>query len=70
MVHLYTYLAIALSFAHQFSTGTDFRYLGARVLWSAMYLAVAIALLRYRVFEPLRVNWRHRLRVAAASRRS
>ena len=63
MVHLYTYLAIALSFAHQFSTGTDFRYTGARVIWSAMYLAVAIALLRYRVFEPLRVNWRHRLRV-------
>jgi hypothetical protein len=28
-----------------------------------MYLAVAIALLRYRVLEPLRVNWRHRLRV-------
>ncbi len=28
-----------------------------------MHLAVAIALLRYRVFEPLRVNWRHRLRV-------
>jgi predicted ferric reductase len=63
MVHLYTYLAIALSFAHQFSTGTDFRSIGARVLWSALYLAVAIALLRYRVFEPLRVNWRHRLRV-------
>jgi predicted ferric reductase len=63
MVHLYTYLAIALSFAHQFSTGADFRYLDARVIWSAMYLAVAIALLRYRVFEPLRVNWRHRLRV-------
>ena len=63
MVHLYTYLAIALSFAHQFSTGTDFRSTGARVLWSAMYLAVASALLRYRVFEPLRVNWRHRLRV-------
>ncbi len=63
MVHLYTYLAIALSFAHQFSTGTDFRYTGARVLWSAMYLAVTITLLRYRVFEPLRVNWRHRLRV-------
>jgi predicted ferric reductase len=63
LVHLYTYLAIALSFAHQFSTGTDFRYTDARVIWSAMYLAVAIALLRYRVFEPLRVNWRHRLRV-------
>ena len=63
MVHLYTYLAIALSFAHQFSTGADFRNIGARVVWSAMYLAVTVALLRYRVFEPLRVNWRHRLRV-------
>jgi len=64
MVHLYTYLAIALSFAHQFSTGVDFRSAGARALWSALYLAVAIVLLRYRVFEPLRVNWRHRLRVS------
>jgi predicted ferric reductase len=63
LVHLYTYLAIALSFAHQFSTGTDFRYTDARVIWSAMYLTVVITLLRYRVFEPLRVNWRHRLRV-------
>ncbi len=63
MVHLYTYLAIALSFAHEFSTGADFRYLDARIIWSAMYLAVAITLLRYRVVEPLRVNWRHRLRV-------
>src|SRR5689334_11056259 len=59
----FPYLAIALPFAHQFSTGTDFHYTGARVIWSAMYLAVTIALLRYRVFEPLRVNWRHRLRV-------
>jgi len=57
MVHLYTYLAIALSFAHQFSTGTDFRYTSARVVWPAMYLAVATALPRYRFFEPLRVNW-------------
>ena len=38
-IHLYTYLAIALIFSHQFSTGADFvSNAPARWLWSAMYI--------------------------------
>lgn len=68
-VHLYTYLAIALAFAHQFSTGADFiADKTARWVWSAMYLLVAALLVRYRVLAPLHAAWRHRLRVAGVRR--
>jgi predicted ferric reductase len=63
-VHLYTYLAIALAFSHQFATGADFIDNGAaRVLWSVMYIAVGTALLWYRVITPLVGLSRNRLRV-------
>ena len=69
-VHLYTYLAIALAFSHQFSVGADFVDLRVRVLWSAMYIAVALLLLRYRVLAPI-LSWRrHDLRVASVVRES
>ena len=69
-VHLYTYLAIALAFSHQFSVGADFVDLRARVLWSVMYIAVAVLLLRYRVIAPV-LSWRrHDLRVASVVRES
>lgn len=64
-VHLYTYLAIALSFSHQFATGADFHDRGTRVLWAAMYVLVAAALLWYRVVVPIASAARHRMRVAA-----
>jgi predicted ferric reductase len=70
LIHFYTYLAIGLSFAHEFSTGTDFRYLGARVLWSSLYLTVVAVLVRYRFLEPILVNHRHRFRIAAVHRES
>ncbi len=62
-VHLYTYLAIALAFAHQFATGADFTDRRVRVLWAAFYVVVAALLLWYRVCVPLRAAFRHRLRV-------
>ncbi|MDQ1423885.1 MAG: hypothetical protein QOD72_1383, partial [Acidimicrobiaceae bacterium] len=41
LVHLYAYLAVALSFAHQLAVGTDFSNdARARVWWSALYVAV------------------------------
>jgi len=44
-IHLYTYLAIALAFSHQFSTGADFRNNAqARWLWSVLYVSVAAVL--------------------------
>ena len=70
-VHLYTYLAIALAFSHQFSTGADFMHNPkARVLWSAMYVVVATLLIWYRVCAPIRSAVRHDLRVVAVQRES
>jgi predicted ferric reductase len=62
--HLYTYLAIALAFSHQFANGGAFaESFQARVAWSAMYAVVGSLLLWYRVIIPLRSAARHRFTV-------
>jgi predicted ferric reductase len=64
-LHLYTYLAIALAFSHQFAVGASFiGDLAARFWWSAMYVAVGLAVLWYRVAVPLRAFARHEFTVA------
>jgi predicted ferric reductase len=68
-IHLYTYLAIALAFSHQFSTGADFiDNAKARWLWSALYISVAALLFWYRFLTPIRATVRHRLRVVEVHR--
>jgi predicted ferric reductase len=65
-IHLYTYLAVALAFSHQFATGGDFigpRGRPARILWAAMYALVAATLLWYRAITPAAGAFRHRMRV-------
>jgi predicted ferric reductase len=63
-LHLYTYLAIALAFSHQFAVGQAFiADLAARFWWSAMYLTVAVLVLWYRVAVPLRAFARHEFSV-------
>ncbi|MGH9128798.1 MAG: ferredoxin reductase family protein [Acidimicrobiales bacterium] len=63
-IHLYTYIALALSFAHQFATGVDFAtHPLNRAAWIVMYSAVGALLLTYRVGKPIRDTVRHRLRV-------
>jgi len=70
-VHLYTYLAVALAFSHQFATGADFvSNAKARWLWSAMYVIVAALLIWYRLVTPIIGLYRHRLRVAEVRRES
>ncbi|MGH3265482.1 MAG: ferric reductase-like transmembrane domain-containing protein, partial [Trebonia sp.] len=65
-LHFYTYLAIALSFSHEFSTGADFTSnFNARVFWGALYIAAAVTLAWYRFVVPVRVAVRHRLVVHA-----
>jgi predicted ferric reductase len=65
-VHLYTYLAIALAFSHQFATGADFMDdRTARVAWSTLYLAIAAAVVWYRLVVPIRTALRHRMAVEA-----
>lgn len=64
-VHMYTYVALALSFAHQFATGVDFAtHPLNRAAWIVLYAGVGALLLSYRVIKPLRDHARYRLQVA------
>jgi len=68
-LHLYTYLAIALAFSHQFAVGVAFTgNLAARFWWSALYLLVAALVIWYRVVVPARGFARHQFRVAGVRR--
>ena len=70
-LHFYTYLALALSFAHILATGSAF--LGhplARLAWVELYLAAALALLWWRVVVPFRAFLRHGIRIGAVVRES
>ena len=67
-IHLYTYIALALSFAHQFNTGADFAtHPLNRVIWAAMYGFVAALLIGYRVATPLVNLARHRFVVVGTT---
>jgi ferredoxin-NADP reductase len=62
--HLYTYLAIALAFSHQFADGGAFaESLGARIAWSCLYVVVGGLLLWYRVVTPLWNSYRYQFTV-------
>jgi predicted ferric reductase len=63
-LHLYTYLAIALAFSHQFADGSSFTgSLVARFWWSAMYLTVFALVAWYRFAVPFRSCLRHGFKV-------
>ncbi|WP_308468604.1 ferredoxin reductase family protein [Rathayibacter soli] len=63
-LHVSVYAAIFLTFLHQLSAGVHFINDPAnRAAWLLLYLATAAAVLTWRVVLPLRVAWRHRLRV-------
>ncbi len=64
-VHLYTYLGVALAFAHQITAGGPFLSGGARILWAGLYLAVFGSIVVFRVAVPLWNSWRAGLRVTA-----
>lgn len=64
VVHLYTYLALALAFAHQILTGASF--IGhpiARAWWTLLWLGAVGAVLTYRIGQPAVRSLRHRLTV-------
>ena len=64
-LHLYAYLAIALAFGHELAVGTDFTDDAiARGYWIALYVAVGLCLLAFRIGHPLRMSLRHQLKVA------
>src|ERR1700674_4056999 len=64
-LHLYAYLAIALAFGHELAVGTDFTDDAiARSYWIALYVAVGLCLLAFRIGHPVRMSLRHQLKVA------
>lgn len=67
-LHLLTYAALFLAFGHQLALGTEFAgNEAAQDAWYALYLGVAALVLWFRVLAPVRLNLRHRLRVAAVT---
>jgi predicted ferric reductase len=65
-VHLYTYLALALSFSHQLATGAAFvGHPYTRFFWTALWVATAGTVLAYRILLPLWRTLFHQLRVVA-----
>jgi predicted ferric reductase len=66
VVHLYTYLALSLAFAHQIVTGGSF--IGhplTRAIWIAVWASTAGLVLVYRFLLPLGRNLRHQLRIVS-----
>ena len=61
-LHLSAYVAVALGFFHQVSTGADFvGHPLNRLLWWGLYLAVAALVVVDRVLVPVRGWFRHRM---------
>lgn len=64
-IHFYAYLAIALAFMHALVVGTDFKDDPiARIYWIALYALAFGLILAFRFGAPIRLNLRHRLRIA------
>jgi predicted ferric reductase len=62
--HLYTYIALALAFAHQIVTGASFvGHPLARAIWAAAWASSAGLVIVYRFGLPVVRNLRHQLRV-------
>jgi predicted ferric reductase len=65
-VHLYTYLALFLSFSHQVDTGASFvGHPVARFWWTALWLGTLGVVLASRIGLPLWRTVRHQVRVVA-----
>lgn len=65
VVHLYTYLGVALSFMHQILTGGMF--IGHplnRAYWIGLYVAVVLAIVTWRILIPTIRSLRHNLIVS------
>lgn len=65
VIHLYTYLGVALSFMHQILTGGMF--IGHplnRAYWIGLYVAVVVAIVTWRIALPTIRSLRHKLRLS------
>lgn len=67
-VHLYTYLALFLSFSHQVGTGASFvGHPGARLWWTLLWLGTLATVVASRIGLPVWRSVRHRVRVAGVA---
>jgi predicted ferric reductase len=68
VVHLYTYLGLALAFAHQIVTGAAFvGHPLTRAIWIEIWAVTAGMVLVFRVVQPIVRSLRHQLRVVSVS---
>jgi predicted ferric reductase len=68
VVHLYTYLGLALAFAHQIVNGAAFvGHPLTRAIWITIWAATAGMVGVFRVAQPIARSFRHRLRVVSVS---
>ncbi len=65
LLHLLTYLAVALSFLHMLAGPDLAGHRSMQIAWALLYTHVFALVLRHRVLTPLRQAIRHRLRVSA-----
>ncbi len=64
VVHLYTYIALSLAFAHQIVTGVSFvGHPLARAIWATAWASTAGLVIVFRVALPVARNLRHQLRI-------
>lgn len=64
LIHLYTYLGVALSFMHQILTGAMFiSHPLAKSYWIGLYSLVVVAILYWRILLPFTRSIRHKLQV-------
>ena len=64
LIHLLSYLGVALSFFHQIDSGAMFLdHKALRGLWLLMYLQLLLTIVGGRLVTPLWRSWRHQLRV-------
>jgi ferredoxin-NADP reductase len=67
-VHLYTYLALFLSFSHQIDTGASFvGHPVARMWWTALWLGTLAVVVAARIGLPVWRSLRHRVRVVGVT---
>jgi predicted ferric reductase len=67
-VHLYTYLALFLSFSHQVDTGASFvGHPVARLWWTALWVGTLAVVVASRIGLPVWRSLRHRVKVVAVT---
>jgi ferredoxin-NADP reductase len=68
-VHLYTYLALFLSFSHQTDTGASFvGHATATAIWTSLWVGTLALVVACRLGLPLWRSLRHQVRVASVER--